>query len=436
MQQALAIRNKALGPEHPDVARSLNSLAELYMEQGKYGEAEPLCNQALAIDTKVLGPEHPDVAFTLNSLAVLYQEEGKYAEAERLYNQALAIDTKVLGPEHPLVAATLSNLAALYEGEGKYPDAEPLYNQALAISRKALGAGHPDVAATLNNFGELYYGWQRPQEAEFYFDSSFQVFHTVIEKQFAYMSEKERLSFLGSVQYAFPLYSSFVYSYRDRNPSSVGRLYDLLLWEKGMVAESISALRAKVAAKGDKEALALLDRIAQKKTQIARLTASPPNDVKLWERARQDTMQLAQEANDLERELVKHSPTIAQQRAETQSTWQDVRAKLKPGDAAVEFVRYGFHDGKHWTGKSYYAALAITPETKVAPAFVPLGDAAALECGPLNNYRRLVNIADTCSPCRNQPGQAHLLLSIRRFGSRSNRRSKALDAFMFRPMAC
>src|ERR1700737_1846913 len=46
-QQALAIREKALGPDHPDVANSLNNLAELYRKQSRYGDAEPLYQRSL-----------------------------------------------------------------------------------------------------------------------------------------------------------------------------------------------------------------------------------------------------------------------------------------------------------------------------------------------------------------------------------------------------
>ncbi len=42
-------------PEHPDVAQSLNNLAELYRVQGRYAEAEPLYQRALAIREKALG---------------------------------------------------------------------------------------------------------------------------------------------------------------------------------------------------------------------------------------------------------------------------------------------------------------------------------------------------------------------------------------------
>jgi Tetratricopeptide repeat len=40
-KRAPAIREEALGPEHPDVAISLNGLAGLYRTQRQYAQAEP-----------------------------------------------------------------------------------------------------------------------------------------------------------------------------------------------------------------------------------------------------------------------------------------------------------------------------------------------------------------------------------------------------------
>jgi hypothetical protein len=39
-QRILAIREKALGRDHPDVATALNNLAQLYLSQGRYADAE------------------------------------------------------------------------------------------------------------------------------------------------------------------------------------------------------------------------------------------------------------------------------------------------------------------------------------------------------------------------------------------------------------
>ncbi|WP_437841990.1 tetratricopeptide repeat protein [Sorangium sp. So ce1153] len=154
-RRALAILEKALGPEHPDVAESLNNLAGLLQVRGDYTAAEPLYRRALAIREKALGPEHPDVAESLNNLAGLLQVRGDYAAAEPLYRRALAIREKALGPEHPDVAESLNNLAGLLQVRGDYAAAEPLYRRALAIREKALGPEHPDVAESLDNLAGL-----------------------------------------------------------------------------------------------------------------------------------------------------------------------------------------------------------------------------------------------------------------------------------------
>ena len=220
---------------------TLNNLAIVYGHQGKYADAEALYKRALAIEEKALGKDHPDVAYASQQPGHPVREarqvrrrrgalqaragdpregarqrpprlwprpsttwpsctrakastptprgstsarwrsrrrrsaqttpmwlrpsttwpsctrsQGKYADAEGLYKRALAIYEKALGADHPDVARTLNNLAGVYETQGKYADAEGLYKRALAIEEKALGADHPDVAATLNNLADVY----------------------------------------------------------------------------------------------------------------------------------------------------------------------------------------------------------------------------------------------------------------------------------------
>ncbi|MCX7003949.1 MAG: tetratricopeptide repeat protein, partial [bacterium] len=155
---ALQIAEQETGSNHLYyVADSLNNLALVYKAQGQYAAAEPLYKRALAIDEKAVGPDHPAVATDLNNLAVLYYSQGQYAAAEPLLRRALAIRDKVLGPDHPDVAANVNNLAALYKAQGQYAAAEPLYKRALAIREKALGQDHPYVAQSLNNLAALYY---------------------------------------------------------------------------------------------------------------------------------------------------------------------------------------------------------------------------------------------------------------------------------------
>ena len=70
-ERALKISEKALGPNHPDVAENLNDLAKLYFKQGKYNEALPLYERALKITEKALGPDHPSVVRVRKNLSIL-----------------------------------------------------------------------------------------------------------------------------------------------------------------------------------------------------------------------------------------------------------------------------------------------------------------------------------------------------------------------------
>jgi tetratricopeptide (TPR) repeat protein len=154
-ERALAIREKALGPEHPDTANILNNLANLLRDQGDLAGARPLLERALAILEKALGPEHPSTGTSLNNLAGLLHAQGDPAGARPLFERALAIREKALGPEHPLTATSLNNLALLVRDQGDLADARPLLERALAINEKALRPEHPSTAITLNNLAGL-----------------------------------------------------------------------------------------------------------------------------------------------------------------------------------------------------------------------------------------------------------------------------------------
>ena len=398
-KRALGIWEKARGPRHPDVATSLSNLANLYWDQNRYGEAEPLYKRALAIQEKTLGPDNPAVATSLNDLANLYWEQRRYGEAEPLYKRALAIYEKALGPDHPYVATSLNNQAALYELQGRYGEAEPLYERALGIREKALGPDHPDVAWSLHNLAGLYHAAGVPVKAAELYDRSLTITARLFDYYFTYMSEKERLEFVGAYASQFPDYFSFCLSYREQLPELVGKMYDVVLWEKGFIAQSVAALRARIRASGDSEAFRLLEQLTQKKSLLAKLVTGPPESEPQNQAARRAQIeQLEKESNDIEKELVNRSGTLAEAKRLEQVSWRDVQKILKEDEAAVEIVRFPFHVGKQPTGISYYVALVLTPETTAGPKFVVLGEAGKLESELIADYRRFVSPEGTAEP--------------------------------------
>jgi tetratricopeptide (TPR) repeat protein/DNA-binding XRE family transcriptional regulator len=165
-QRALAIREKALGPMDPQVAYVLHNLAEIHAKEGEFEQAESFYQRALTIQERALGLVHPQVAYVLNNLAEIYAEQGKYKRAESFYQRALVIWEQAVGSDNPLVGYALHGLAEVYAGQGKYKQAEPFYLRALAIWEEAVGSEHPRVAITLDNLAHLYVEQDKYTQAE------------------------------------------------------------------------------------------------------------------------------------------------------------------------------------------------------------------------------------------------------------------------------
>jgi tetratricopeptide (TPR) repeat protein len=165
-QKALSIREQEFGIESIETARSLNDIGTLYSSVGRYQEAEALLKRAFFIREQQLSIDDPNTAISLNNLAVLYQIMGRYTDTEPLFQRALSIREQQLGANHPKIAESLNNLAALYQILGRYLDAEPLYKQALSINEQQLGIEHPNTATSLANLAALYQSMGRYSDAE------------------------------------------------------------------------------------------------------------------------------------------------------------------------------------------------------------------------------------------------------------------------------
>ena len=65
-------------------------MMELYNAE-QYLEAIPLAQRALSIRERALGPDHRDLASSLANLATLYTTQKRSVEAEALYKRSVAI---------------------------------------------------------------------------------------------------------------------------------------------------------------------------------------------------------------------------------------------------------------------------------------------------------------------------------------------------------
>jgi CHAT domain-containing protein len=156
-EQSVAIRTRLLGPRHPLVAESLNTLGGIDALIGEYDQAIARMEEALSIHESQSPPQLDEEFGTLCiNLAGTYQRVGKYAQAEATFARGLDVLRVKPGVNHPAYAASLVGYAYLQADLGHYSAAEKLYDEAGKLLRQQLGEQHPAYASFLNNRAALY----------------------------------------------------------------------------------------------------------------------------------------------------------------------------------------------------------------------------------------------------------------------------------------
>ena len=165
LRRALAIRERVLGADDPELSMTRISLARIEALRGRHEAAEPLLRGALDIFKRTLAPDHAYLGVALNNLADTLSAQGRYAEAEPLLKLAGEINTRTAGPQSPLAATALNNLAELYRNQGRFAEAEELRRREIEMV-EGFGPDTVDLARSLSNFGTLLAAQRRASEAE------------------------------------------------------------------------------------------------------------------------------------------------------------------------------------------------------------------------------------------------------------------------------
>ena len=133
LHRAIEAKERALGPNDPDVAISLVNAAISLDELGDTVRAAAYVERAVRIMNEALGAEHPRSAMTLTNHAELLNRLGRYGEALEPARHALVVLERETDPESVYVAYTLTALGLSYVGLGKFREALPMLERAARI---------------------------------------------------------------------------------------------------------------------------------------------------------------------------------------------------------------------------------------------------------------------------------------------------------------
>jgi CHAT domain-containing protein/Tfp pilus assembly protein PilF len=378
-KRALDIRETANGKDHPEMARTLNNLAVLYSSQGKYDEAAQLHRRALEIREKALGKNHPETALSLNNLAVLYAFLEKYDEAEPLHKRALDIREKALGKDHPETALSLNNLAGLYQTQGKYDEAEPLHKRALNIREKALGKDHPDTAASLDNLAALYMAKGDFVQAVNFQSRANAASERNLARNLVIGSERQKLAYLATLSEQTDRTISLHLNSAPDDPEAGALAATLILQRKGRAldatSQNLNALRSRFNA----EDQALLDRLTETLSLIARLVLRGPQKMTA-EQHQARIKELEDQADKDEADISRRSDEFRVQSLPV--TLEAVRAAIPPDSALIEFASYrpfsaNSPKGRQTYGQPRYVAYVLRREGEIE--WMDLGEAKSID---------------------------------------------------------
>jgi tetratricopeptide (TPR) repeat protein len=168
-RRSLMIREKLVGPEHIQTAKSLNSLGVLLMggkDSNRNAEAEGYLLRALAIRENIKGPAPLTLATVLGNVALLRSYQGRRKEAEPLLLRALALTEADEGPDSPKLLVNLVNLAGDYRDDRRFGEAESLMSRALSIAEKWFRPEDFQVGQVLGGYAKLRRAQGRFTEAE------------------------------------------------------------------------------------------------------------------------------------------------------------------------------------------------------------------------------------------------------------------------------
>ena len=166
-ESSLWLADRVFGSQ-PDsqTERSIELLAESYVNQKHYANAQRVYEQLLLKRSQESGPEHPTVAKILWRLGDIQAMQGSAQAAALMYENALTIESKTLSKTDILLTEHMLYLGNFYASVGKPEDAEKYYLHALGIRSSVFGEQDPSVANAMLVLAEFYRSQDEMDKAE------------------------------------------------------------------------------------------------------------------------------------------------------------------------------------------------------------------------------------------------------------------------------
>jgi serine/threonine-protein kinase len=164
-REILAIQERHLGPDHPDIATTLDRLSGVLQRKLRYEAALEVATRALDLRRRVQGEDHPLTGDAWSRVAIQHDRLHHTEQALDAARRAQAIFEASLGSNHPKTLEALHRVAIELRLSGRLDEAEPLYRTVLQGFERSLGQEHPSTLRVLSHLQMLLVADGRLAEA-------------------------------------------------------------------------------------------------------------------------------------------------------------------------------------------------------------------------------------------------------------------------------
>jgi serine/threonine protein kinase/tetratricopeptide (TPR) repeat protein len=134
--EAVALKEKALGADHPDVGISDGNVAIVLADTGRNQDALTYVDRSIVLIENGLGAAHPDLAVQFSNRGEILNALGRYQDARQSFERARVIWERELGLENLNLGYALTGIGISYLGEGNPGGGLPALERAFRIRSK------------------------------------------------------------------------------------------------------------------------------------------------------------------------------------------------------------------------------------------------------------------------------------------------------------
>ncbi|MBK6904970.1 MAG: tetratricopeptide repeat protein [Saprospirales bacterium] len=355
---ALDGSEKRMGRLHSEYPMLLASLGKIMEQKGEWDKAEACYRESRTLREQILTRKHPHYSESTSWLAALLLKKGEPEEALRLLKEALSIQVEIDGQIHIGTYPILQQMAFCHALEGDFPRADSLLGVAEEIILQVFGPFGKELATNKEYrvMIEILRG-AGPERVSAWLREAQTMRQSVIRLSLPRASGRELEALVGAF---YPHYEISCFAAERYGLSEIA--YDNALFFKNLALNTQAAMRSQITRSGEAESRERFEQWASLQAALAAEWSKPLA-------FRESTDSLQQALYVVERDLSALMGDAFEKQLYTGS-WQDVRAALKPGEAAIEFVQYR-PAGLEAQQENRYAAMVLRPGD-MGPHFITL----------------------------------------------------------------